>query len=144
MKIYSINNYTTKFQYKELAPIQGQPTLDTILQLYRQVKRNTQSVPCKLRGGQLGYLGLVLHKNDYENIPNAEPFIRPEDPGIFTVTTPAVRVSRSTTTTMAVTVVDIANQKAQHEEDTRIYLKYQAIKQALRHQILPTSLIILF
>ena len=117
MTKYSINDYIAKFQYKELTPIQGLPTLDTILQLYRQVKRNAQSAPCKLGGGQLGYLGLVLHNEDYESIPNSEQFIRPHDPSTFRVTTPAVRVSRSATTPTPLTAVDIANQKAQHDDD---------------------------
>ena len=136
MTKYSINDYTTKFQYKELTPIQGLPTLDTILQLYRQVKRNAQSVPCKLGGGQLGYLGLVLNETDYESIPNAIRFIRPQDPGIFSVNTPAIRASRTTTTTTPITAVDIANQKAQHDEDVRAYWECQAIEQALRNQII--------
>ena len=115
MTKYSITDYTTKFQYKELTPIRGQPTLDTILQLYRQVERNAESVPTKLGGGQLGYLGLVLHNEDYKSIPNVEPFRRPEDPGTFTVRLP--RASRTTSTTGTVTAMDIANQKAIHDED---------------------------
>jgi len=139
MTNYSINDYTKKFQYKELTPIRGQPNLDTILHLYRQVKRNAQDVPCKLGGGQLGYLGLVLHDLDYNSIPNAVPFQRPQDPGTFTVTTPTTRVSRTTTTAttpITITAVDIANQKAQHDEQSRRYWETQAIEQALRNQII--------
>ena len=134
MTKYSITDYTTKFQYKELTPIRGQPTLDTILQLYRQVKRNAQSVPTKLGGGQLGYLGLVLRPEDYRSIPNAEPFHRPVDLGTFIVQTP--RASRTSSTTGTVTAMDIANQKAIHEENVRIYWECQAVEQALRNQII--------
>lgn len=136
MTKYSITDYTTKFQYKELTPIRGQPTLDTMLQLYWQVKPNAQSVPTKLGGGQLGYLGLVLHNEDYESILNALPFQRPEDPGTFKVQVP--RASRIASTTGTVTAIDITNQKAQHNEDIQSYWECQAIEQALWNQIINT------
>lgn len=41
-------------------------------------------------------------------------------------------------TTNAVTVMDIANQKAQHNKDVRSYWECQAIAQALRNQIIKT------
>ena len=85
---YSRTDYTLKFLYKDLTPIQGQPTLKSILQLYQQVKGNAQSIACKLGGGQLGYLGLVLTQEDYDAIPHTVPFVRPTDPGTFTITIP--------------------------------------------------------
>ena len=127
MTKYSIVDYTTKFQYKELTPIRGQPSLDSILQLYRQIKRNAQSIPCKLGGGQLRYLGLVLTDRDYISIPNTAEFVRSTDPGTFQVRTPtttarlATRTTSSTHTTPTITAVNIASQKAQHEERERCY-----------------------
>ena len=93
---YLIKNVYSYFEYKELTKIIGEPTLDSILLLHRQVKRNAQSIPTTLGGGQLGYLALVIASENYDSIPNAEPYVRPEDPGSFTLQIP----SRSTTSTI--------------------------------------------
>ena len=71
-----------------MTKIDGEPTLDSILLLHRQVKRNAQSVPTTLGGGQLGYLALVISEEKYNAIPNATEFIRPQDPGKFEVHLP--------------------------------------------------------
>ena len=79
---YSLKDYkSTYFEYKVLHKIHGQPTVDNLLTLFRQLKRNAQCITCTLGGGQLGYLGLILPTEAYENIPNSEPFTRPTDPG---------------------------------------------------------------
>ena len=66
---YSIKNYrTTHFQYQQLDKIHGQPTLDIILHLVRQLKINAQSVPTTLGGSQLGYLKLVINETAYHAI----------------------------------------------------------------------------
>ena len=80
---YSVKNIYSHFEYKELQKIVGEPTLDTILLLHRQVKRNTQSVPTTLGGGQMGYLALVIAEANYNAIPASEPFERPSDSGTF-------------------------------------------------------------
>ena len=139
MTKYTINDFTTKFQYKDLTPIVGQPTLETILRLYRQVKRNAQSVDCKLGGGQLGYLGLVLSEDDYNMIPGTVPFVRPTDPGTFTARAPRTGTQTragTPSTSSTTTAIDIANQKSLHEELERRYWECQAVEQALRNQII--------
>ena len=68
-KDYFLQDYNIKFKHKELTPIRGLPTLDTILRLFREVKQNAQSVSTKLGGGQLGYLALVLKPQDYDKLP---------------------------------------------------------------------------
>lgn len=85
---YSIKNIYSHFEYKELTKIVGEPTLDFILLLHRQVKRNAQSVPTTLGGGQLGYLALVLPPAKYDAIPSSTPFTRPTDPGPFALQVP--------------------------------------------------------
>ena len=85
---HSIKNIYSHFEYKELKKVEGEPMLDTILLLHRQVKRNTQSVPTTLGGGQLGYLALVISKDKYDAIPISTPFERPQDPGPFKVHLP--------------------------------------------------------
>ena len=50
--IYNLPNFREKyFEYKDLDKIHGQPTIDTIAKLLRQVKRNAQRVPTVLGGG---------------------------------------------------------------------------------------------
>ena len=159
---YSIKNVYSHFEYKELTKIVGEPTLDSILLLHRQVKCNAQSIPTTLGSGQLGYLALVIAADKYDNIPNAEPFVRPEDPGSFTLQIP----SRSTTSTITprrltrpsvwnpqgstigadlvpadqnaqvISGAEVATQKATHEEAIKRYYEYQVVEQVLSTQII--------
>ena len=46
----SIKNIYSHFEYKELTKIDGEPTLDSILILHRQIKQNAQCVPTTLGG----------------------------------------------------------------------------------------------
>ena len=158
---YSISGYrTTHFQYAALDNIHGEPTLDSLVHMFRQLKINAQSVPTQLGGAQLGYLALVLNASEYNVIPNTVPFTRPTDPGIFTyvpTTQPAPRrttraattlpgspsAQRSTTSTASAptpqtpsVTIEIAHQKARHEEQKRQYLECQAVEQALRQQLI--------
>ena len=148
---YALKDYkSTYFEYKVLDKIHGQPTVNNLLTLFRQLKRNAQCVTCTLGGGQLGYLGLILTTEAYEKIPQAEPFIRPTNPGPFrlvvdsTNPTPAKRTRARATDTagesddpnVTFTAADIAQQKATHEEATRQYLECQAVEQALRVQLI--------
>lgn len=167
---YSISSYrTTHFQDQTLDKIHGEPTLDTLLHLFKQLKINAQSVPTTLRGGQLGYLALVLTQDEYNAILNTVPFVRPTNPGVFRFQPPTpnpppsqdpstpIRTRRSTrssstepgtptaqrccqdipsTANNQSMVVEVAQQKAQHDENTRCYNECQAIKQALRQQLI--------
>ena len=159
---YSIKNVYSHFEYKELTKVIGEPTLDSILLLHRQVKRNAQSIPTTLGGGQLGYLALVIASEKYDSIPNAEPFVRPEDPGSFTLQIPArsttstitprrstrtsTRNTQGTTTgtdlvpveqnAQVISAAEVATQKATHEEALKRYYECQAVEQALRTQII--------
>jgi hypothetical protein len=129
---YIIKNYRTAFQYPVLDKIHGQPTLDTILNLLRQLKINAQSVPTALGGGQLGYLALVLPTTSYEDIPNARNFRRPTDPGDFVITIPPATRAGGGTISAAV----VTEQKAMHDEKVQLYNECQAVEQALRQQII--------
>ena len=133
MSSYSIKNYrTTHFQYPTLDKIHGQPTLESILHLVRQLKINAQSVPTTLGGGQLGYLALVLTDDTYNTIPNSSPFIRPTNPGPFIVQ-PAGAATRNQPTISAAVVTQ---QKATWDEKMRLYNECQAVEQALRQQLI--------
>ena len=115
---YSIKNYKTQFQYPTLDKIHGQPNLDSILHLVRQLKINAQSVSTALGGGQLGYLALVISSTSYMTIPNARTFHRPNDPGPFILTVPpTTRASSSTSSTAPqISAAAITQQKAAWDE----------------------------
>ena len=156
---YSVNSHrTTHFQYPTLDKIHGEPTLDTLLHLFRQLKINAQSVPTQLGGGQLGYLALILTPTEYAAIPNTTPFVHPTDPGVFqyvppqpaaastSMSTRSSRTSSGTPTTQgtqpapstipsATVTIDITQQKAQHDERKRRYYECQAVEQTLRQQL---------
>ena len=128
--VYNLPNYRDKyFEYKDLDKIHGQPTIDTIAKLLRQVKRNAQRVPTVLGGGQFGYLALVIEVASYNTIHGSAPFIRPHDPGIFTPDHPiGVRA-------IPLTAADIAAQKITFDEQKRQYNECQGVEMALRNQI---------
>ena len=85
MSAYNLPDYRTKFfEHKDLSKIYGQPTIDTIVTLLKEGKRNAQSVSTTLGGGQFGYLWFFLTDADYNRIPGTIPFVRPVDPGSFT------------------------------------------------------------
>ena len=136
---YSLPDYRSRyFEYKNLTKILGEPTIDSIAKLHKEVKRNAQRVPTTLGGGQSGYLGLVVTPEVYNTIPGARPFHRPQDPGVFTPTPRRVRrvVTRGHQEVEELTAEDIAMQRIQYEEQLRLYNEVQAIEGLLRTQII--------
>ena len=138
---YSLPDYRSRyFEYKNLTKILGEPNIDSLAKLHKEVKRNAQKVPTTLGGGQNGYLGLVIPQNIYNNIRGSRPFNRPQDPGTFTPT--PRRVARVTTRGAAIandgplTPEDIALQKIQHDEQLRLFNEVQAVESVLRTQII--------
>ena len=58
---YNLPYYkNTHFEYKALTKVHGRPTVNNVITLLKEVKRNAQKVSTTLGGGQLGYLGLGL------------------------------------------------------------------------------------
>ena len=103
---YSLKDYKSSyFEYQVLTKIHGQLTVDNLLAIFRQLKRNAQCDSCTLGGGQLGYLGLVLSADAYEKIPNSQEFICPRHLGPFRLivdsTNPAPKRTRSQTASTA-------------------------------------------
>ena len=122
---YSIKDYrTTHFEYKDLDKIHGQPDIDLLLVISRQLKRNAQRVPTALGGGQLDYLALVLSTVAYDNIPNSNPFLRPTLQGAFIPS--GLRLSPAET----------IQEKPAHYDAVRSYNKCQVVEQALRNQVI--------
>ena len=142
MSTYHLPDYKERyFEHKELTKIHGKPTLDAITLIYNQLKRNAQSVPTTLGGGQLGYLFLILAPTAYASIPGAVAAVRPVDPGPFTLTptpTPTPRATRNDPNPQPppLTPADIAVQKSAWEERKRIYNEVQAVEHTLRTQLI--------
>ena len=120
----NIDYRTTHFEYKDLHRIHGQPDIDALLRMFRQLKRNAQRVPTTLGGGQLGYLALVLSTVAFNSIPNSAPFVRPLPQGAFTPSNNRL------------TAAELALEKSAHDENVRVYNECQAVEQALRNQII--------
>ena len=80
--------HTSHFEYKTLGTIHGPPDIDSVLRLFKQVKRNLQSVPTTLGGGKLGYLAMGISTASFDTLPKSNTFIRPVHPGDFMVTVP--------------------------------------------------------
>ena len=136
---YNLPNYATKyFEYKQLAKIHGKPSIESILQLFCQVKQNAQCVCIMLSGGQLGYFALVISPTVYNSIPNSTSFIRLVDPGPFIIQSPPTHTAtRANTNPVAplLTGADIHTQKATYDNSLRLYNECQAVDLALRNQI---------
>ena len=62
---------TTHLECQYLDKIHGVPTIDSLLRIFRQLKRNAQCISTTLGRGQLGYLALILSDNVYTIIPNS-------------------------------------------------------------------------
>ena len=76
----AINYRDTHFEKKDLTPIHGEPTPDSLLRLKKEIKTNARSVPSNLGGGTHGHLGLVLSPDTYALLSDT-PFDRPDHPG---------------------------------------------------------------
>ena len=119
----SVKDYkTTHFEFKSLDKIHGAPTIDSLLRIFRQLKRNAQCVSTTLGGGQLGYLALVLSDAAYTAIPNSAPFVRPLDPGALIIT--------------ATKEDEIAQQQVEYNEEKQQYNACQAVEQVYANRLL--------
>ena len=124
---YSLPDYRSRyFEYKTLTKILGEPTIDSIAKLHKEIQRNAQKVPTTLGGGQNRYLGLVIPATMYNNIPGKR------HPGNF-VATPR-RVVRVTTRGQTVenendlTHEEIVLQKFSTMKDYVCIMKYKLLK----------------
>ena len=136
MSFHNVLNYCTRyFKYKTLDKITGQPNTKAIVKIFHQLKRNSQRVPTTLRGGELGYLTLLLLPADYNLIPGSASFNRLSDPGTFIPINPEGSNTRTAPVT-PITTAEIATQKVAYDKRKRLYNKVQVVKTSLRIQVI--------
>ena len=122
---YKVEDYrTTHFEVKDLTKIHGTPDIDSLILIFKELKRNSQKVPTSLGGGRLGYLALVVTPTVYATFPNSAPFVRPTHPGPFIPTSPRL------------TQVEVIREKAAHEERIRLTTECNAVEDALKKQLI--------
>ena len=120
----SIPNYrTTVFEYVDLTVIHGEPTYETLQVMLNQLKANARSVRTSLGGGNHGYLGLLLPRDQYDVIAPNTPFIQPIHPGQLEI--PPFQLPHVTHQVMST-----------HAEQVRLYNECYHVGQALRKQII--------
>ena len=81
----NIDYASTNFEYPVLTPIQGTPTYESIRKAKNEMKADAASIPCDLGGGAHGHLGLMLTRQEYQNV-SAIAYVRPLHPGILNTT----------------------------------------------------------
>ena len=143
---HSLPDYKEKyFETKALDRIHGKPTLPQIIKIYRQLKRNAQRIPTRLGGGKHGYLAIVIGTTKFDAMTGTSPFVTPTDPGIFTpqdITTTTAGVATraattaATTTTRAPNSAELAQQKAQYDDELRLFLEVETVETLLRNMLL--------
>ena len=137
------------FEYKELQRVHGKPTLDKIIKVWRQLKRNAQRIPKLLGGGNHGYLALLFTAIEYINAPGTQVFNRPRHPGIFIpigTRGPAVSGVRTRTGRGAggagvgviqpPTSAEITIQKIIYDDNLRQYNEVECVETLLRNQFI--------
>ena len=88
----------------------------------QEINANALTVHTTLGGGRHGHLGLVCTAAIYATIPNTQAYQRPQNPGPLKIQQGA-------------TQYQIAQQKEQHAEETRLFREVIAAKRTLIQQI---------
>ena len=84
---YNLPDYVTKhFEYKQINKIHDKLTVESILLLFFQIKRNEQTASTALGGGQLGSLAFVIAPIIYTSILGTAVFIILTHPSVIAVT----------------------------------------------------------
>ena len=138
--LYNLPDYAAKFfEFKTLTKIHGKPSVESLLQLFHEVKRNSQTIRTTLGGGQYDYLALILGPEVYTSIATTTEFNRPEDPGHFVIHSPSIpRATRTNSDPGAPLLMsaDIHIQTATYDTCLRQFNEYQAIELALKTRLL--------
>ena len=114
----------THFPHPDLDKVHGQPTIDQIVKIYKQLQQNAASITTNLGGGQHGFLPLVITAQQWNAIPNIQPFVRPTNPGSFIP--PTGRVTNA----------DVALARARWETRLQNYTNCQHLEATLKNQLI--------
>ena len=123
MSAYSNIDYRDLFEKRDLTPIRGEPTYDTLELLLKELKANARNVHSNLGGGNFGHLGLVISPASYALI-SPVPFNRPVFPGAQPV------IPVGATQHMSNTIRDL------WKENLRVYHEVENVDKALKQQII--------
>ena len=117
MAIYTTNYRKIIFEHPNLSKIMGVPTYDTIHLLHNEIKSNTMAVHSNLRGGQHGYLRLVISPTAYALLNNAT-FVCQVHPGNLITHITASRHAQE-------------ELKFQYDENLQVFHETRGLEQAL-------------
>ena len=111
------------FEFPELSRVIGEPSTASLITLLNEIKSNAMSVHSDLGGGENGHLGLVVSANTYQTlVPGATPYRRPRNPGRFVIE------GRETQH-------QIAQHRAEHAEQLRVFKEVIGVERALLQQL---------
>lgn len=119
----SVDYKHSHFEFKELTPIRGEPTYETLEQILKQLKANASKVHSNLGGGAHGHLGSVISPTTYALIAPGTPFDRPIFPGTQAIIPPG---TNQTNTRIL---------RDQFQEDLRVYHEVLNVEKALKQQL---------
>ena len=114
----TIKQYIESFPNSTFPKQEGEPTYEKIKLIHKLAAENTASIDTIRRGGQHGYLAIVLDPNTYHTLTGAT-FMAPTNPG-------PVPIIAGTTRSAA-----IAAQENAHKEHLREYKEYKAVSKAI-------------
>ena len=124
MNSQDIDYKNNLFEHPELTRIVGEPTTATLITLQAEIRDNAQSVQSDLGGGANGHLGLVCSAEAYQAlVPEVQPYIRPENPGRLEVAQDEL------------TQFQIAQARAEHSEETRVFREVLGVERAIIQQM---------
>ncbi len=121
MSAIPYNFKATHFPHSVLDRIVGQPTYESLMKCYKQVKANALSVPSNEGGGQLGHLGAVVDPARYAFVSNV-PYVPPVHPGVL------VFPPNSTQTAQRII-------QAEREDQIRAHETHNAVIRQIKQQI---------
>ena len=114
----TIEQHIESFPHPSFPNQEGEPTYDKIQTMHRLAAANATSVDNTRRGGQHGYLALLLHASPYTTL-TGQTFMPPTNPG-------PVPVISGNTRSDQVAVQDNA-----HKERLREYKEFKTVGKAL-------------
>ena len=122
MSLGTVDYQSSYFKYKTPTPIRGVPTYTALKRLKTELQANASSIETDIGGGNHGYLALVLTDEEYNSIPNTEPFVLPTYPALLVIPPTA-------------TAIEAMQMKEEYNDGRRRYLECKNYEKALLRYI---------